>query len=588
MAKKGKFQQPRTEKPSEAEAAVHHTKKNHKKSAVIAAVVAGSLVAAILLIALIWGGSLLMGRTIYPNVHVAGINVGGLTPSEAQLHVDEAVSGMYAAQPLQVELPDRTLSFDPVQTNVTLHAEEAIAAAREYGRQKGVFGALFTYLSSLSKSHDIELEAALQLDTNYVQAMIRQVAEDVKIPAENSVVSMNKDKTEMTIQVGVTGRELDEEALYQVVYEAYETGELSPISWDYTEVPFTQVDLDALYADMTEGMADAYYDEEARKIVPGVDSIAFDLELARQKLKSAHEGVKLVFPLETVSPEITEETIRQEMFPDQLERRSSKYVNNPKRTENLRLACEAINGTILNPGDVFSFNEVVGERTEEKGYQPATIYGGDGESLDGVGGGICQVASTIYYTTLYLALEQVERAPHMYQVYYVPVGMDATIYWDSKLDYKFRNNREHPLMIMADLEGDMCNITILGTKENDNYVEMSSWTTETFESEDVEELDETKPVGYREQKQWSYTGAKAVACQKIFDGSGKLLKTNYIYSEYKSRPNIFIVGPSAEVPVDPGIPEDPWGDVDITIPETPDSGDAPWFPEDENWEDWLS
>ena len=188
--------------------------------------------------------------------------------------------------------------------------------------------------------------------------------------------------------------------------------------------------------------------------------------------------------------------------------------------------------------------------------------------MDGVGGGICQVASTIYYTTLYMNLEQVMREPHMYQVTYVPPGMDATVYWDSGLDYKFRNNRENPIKIQANVDGGYVNITFWGVEENDNYVEMTYQVLETWYDDDEEEVDETQAVGYRALKQSAYQGAKVEAYQKVYDGSGKLLKEKTITSTYKSRPNIYVVGPSEpEIPQEPD-PENPW-------PEDPGL-DNPW------------
>ena len=171
----------------------------------------------------------------------------------------------------------------------------------------------------------------------------------------------------------------------------------------------------------------------------------------------------------------------------------------------------------------------------------------------------------------------------MYLVTYVPAGMDATIYWDSGLDYKFRNNRENPIKITANVDGGYVNIAFWGVKENDHYVEMSNATLESWNDEDVEEVDETKPIGHREQKQTAYTGYKVEAYQKVYDGSGKLLKEKTIHSTYKSRPNIYIVGPSEEelppeeefpfpeIPFDPDLipdapAENPWVDPDIRDP----------------------
>src|SRR5699024_10646494 len=132
-------------------------------------------------------------------------------------------------------------------------------------------------------------------------------------------------------------------------------------------------------------------------------------------------------------------------------------------TNNLDLACKAINGTILNPGEIFSFNDVVGERTAAKGYLPATVYVTGGASAEELGGGVCQVASSIYYCSLFLNLEQVHREPHMYAVTYVDYGMDATVYWGS-IDYQFRNTLDYPIKIQANIDGGTVNITFWGAE----------------------------------------------------------------------------------------------------------------------------
>ena len=102
---------------------------------------------------------------------------------------------------------------------------------------------------------------------------------------------------------------------------------------------------------------------------------------------------------------------------DVLAEYSIAYTGDANRTTNLKLACEAINGKIIAPGQVFSFNDTVGERTAEKGYKAATVYSG-GESIPELGGGVCQVASTIYYATLHMDLEQVERTECRWMNFY--------------------------------------------------------------------------------------------------------------------------------------------------------------------------
>lgn len=132
---------------------------------------------------------------------------------------------------------------------------------------------------------------------------------------------------------------------------------------------------------------------------------------------------------------------------------STNYVNKPKRTTNLKLACKAINGTIIQPGETFSFNKVVGERTAKKGYKEATIFTGSESTAESLGGGVCQVASTIFNAALLGNLEIVERYQHSQRVTYCPLGRDAAIYWGSE-DFKFKNNTNYPIkMVMKCANG---------------------------------------------------------------------------------------------------------------------------------------
>lgn len=125
---------------------------------------------------------------------------------------------------------------------------------------------------------------------------------------------------------------------------------------------------------------------------------------------------------------------------------STNYVNNPDRTNNLKLACKAINGTIIQPGQTFSFNKVVGKRTAAKGYKPAPIFTGSTGHANGVGGGICQVASTMFNAALLSNFKIVERYQHSQKVSYVPAGRDAAIYWGSE-NFQFKNTLKYPIKI---------------------------------------------------------------------------------------------------------------------------------------------
>lgn len=120
-------------------------------------------------------------------------------------------------------------------------------------------------------------------------------------------------------------------------------------------------------------------------------------------------------------------------------------ISSPQRANNIVLATRSINGRVLMPGDIFSFNEVVGERTHKKGYQAAPVIIGD-KLEDGLGGGVCQVSSALYNAAYAAGLQSVERTHHTLPVHYVPEGMDATVDFGN-IDYKFKNNFKYPIYV---------------------------------------------------------------------------------------------------------------------------------------------
>ena len=537
----------------------------------LAAIIAGAVVLAILIGMFVWGLVLKAGDTIYPNVYLAGINVGGMDRNTAMATVEQAVSDSYASSVLNVQLPDRTLSFQPEQTKVALEPEEAIAEAMSYGRSGNPFSAVTTFWASKNREHYVDLQTVLNLDTDYIRQMIDAMAAEVESDPTPHKVTVNEQAETIVVEVGSPDRSLDADALYEAVYQAFMDRNFTPLKWEYDEVPCQPVDLEGLMERFGTPAEDAVYDEEAGIITEEVIGYGFDIEEEAKRIEEAAPGSKLIIKMGELVPEVTKADINSEYFGTKLYSKSSVYVVNADRTNNLKLACEAINGKIIAPGQVFSFNDTVGERTAEKGYKAATVYSG-GESIPELGGGVCQVASTIYYATLHMDLEQVERTEHMFVVTYVDMGMDATIYWGS-LDYKFRNTLDYPIKIQANIDDGSCNITFWGEKPLDKKVEMSYSILSTTPWEEVEEVDETKEPGFREEKCTPYTGYKVVTYKKVFDLDGNELSSGVeAYSTYEKRDHIFIVGPSEEKPMDPSDPNNPMFPEDPLAPDDPLSG----------------
>lgn len=538
------------------------------KTGLILGLAAGGLVLALVLGVFFFGLSLKHGDTIYPNVYVAGVNLGGMTRQEALDAASDVIAASYTGSTLKVELPDRTLTFSPSETNISLSAEEAIDKALAFGRSGNPFSAVTVWFSCRTGEQYLELQSLRDLDTDYISATIASVAEEIETDPQETTVRYDAATETLQVEVGYPDRSLDSEGLVEVICNALMNRDFQVISWDYDETPCAVPDLDAFAEAYGTPAEDAWYDEETRTIVPSVSGYGFDLEAARQQIAAAAPGSHLTIALSELQPSITTEVLEKDLFGTTLFETSSQYVVNANRTTNLTLACQAIDGLILNPGDIFSFNQVVGERTAEKGYQPATVYSG-GQSVEELGGGVCQVASTLYYATLHLNLEQVHREPHQFVVTYVPYGMDATIYW-GQIDYQFKNTLSNPIRILANTDDGSVNITIQGIQETDQTVKMEYVILETYPWQEVEEVDSTKEPGYRQVEVTPYTGYKVVTYKTIYDGDGnQISREQEALSVYSKRDQKVIVGPEETV-TDP----DPWDDwYDDTTP-WPDDGDG--------------
>lgn len=145
------------------------------------------------------------------------------------------------------------------------------------------------------------------------------------------------------------------------------------------------------------------------------------------------------------------------------------YYNeqNINRSTNIEIAASKINGTVILPNEIFSYNEVVGNRTEEAGFKLAHIYQA-GKIVDGIGGGVCQVSSTLYNASLYANLEIVERKSHQFMPTYVETGRDATV-TDEYIDFKFKNTRKYPVKIVCSAKNGILKCQIYGKREEIEY-----------------------------------------------------------------------------------------------------------------------
>lgn len=447
----------------------------HRKAPWIAAL------AVVLTAALVMGGLYLYEKLtdtgrILPNVYAGEVNLGDMTKEAAEAALAATAQG-YAEKNLTVELPDCKLVLSPQETGARLDTEKLVAAAWDYGRTGSVFSRLKARSSVKTQAHTLDVSDYLVLDTEYIQGALAQLSGDVDSSLTQTTVEVKgqdqKTGQTMTITMGTADRSVDMEDLYEKILKAYAADDFSPIQANYRETLPDKLDLTKLFAQYCTAPVDAVLDPETYDITPEQEGYGFDLEKVQAQVEEAREGQVLEIPFGVLAPKVTAASLEKDLFRDVLGQCSTEYSDIPSRTNNLILACEAIDGYIIKPGEIFSFNDVVGERTAEKGYQDALIYA-DGLSVPALGGGVCQVASTIYCCTLYADLEIVERYCHEFVAYYVPHwGMDATVYWGA-LDFRFRNNTDYPIRVEANVDEDGVNVALVGTDTKSYTVDIET------------------------------------------------------------------------------------------------------------------
>ena len=356
----------------------------------------------------------------------------------------------------------------------------------------------------------------------------------------------------LVVTTGRPGLLPDKMAVSEAVLDTIRKGTYDKkVVFDYEERKPSALSADYLYDKVASEAKDAYYELEDGKVVIHEHSlgIKFDKSIA-QKAIDSHKGNGLTFeiPLTISNPQLTTEDIESQLFGDTLGEHQTKFnTGDVGRSKNIMLAAHKINGTILAPGEVFSYNGVVGERSYSEGFETAHVYV-NGETVDGVGGGICQVSSTLFNAVVYANLDIVERVNHQLTVSYVPLGRDATVDYGN-IDFRFKNSTGHPLKIVCTADNGIMYTGLFGTKE-DKSLDVSFETSVIRELDPPERKkdDPTLPKGEEKIEKPGSSGY-VVDTYKIVKRDGKEPERIYLCrSTYNGSFKEILVGTGEEVP----------------------------------------
>lgn len=566
---KQKEEKPKFEKAKEKRKKVEKeiqkmdNKKSKKKYIIIGSVIAVIIVIGIF-ISTIFALLNINNDNIISGVSIEGIEVSGLSKEEAKAKI-EMVYQEKKEKEIPIKYQEYETTLNPTLMEVNYNIEKAIDEAYSIGRKENIFISNYDILFSLILKKNINVEMTLN------EEVTKQMIEDIGVNLPGVVIESSYaiEDDELIITKGKAGVSIDQDNLLKEVKERLKQIETNE---EYIEIPVIHkepeaIDIDKIHEEIYKEAQDAYYTKDPFAVYPEVEGVDFDVESARALLEEEKE--EYVIKLTITKPKITIDQIGSEAFPDRLSTFTTRYdVSDVDRSTNLVIACQKINGKVILSGETFSYNKALGPRTAAAGYKNGKIYSG-GEVVDGIGGGICQISSTLYNSVLLADLEIVERRNHQFVTSYVGPGRDATVVY-GMTDFQFKNTRQYPIKIAASAQNGIATISIYGIKEETEYTFKFSTKTVAsipFSTKYIE--DASLASGTEKIKQKGTNGLKTETyITKMLNG--KVVSTKLLSRDtYDAMTRIVIkgTGKTQETPVQtPEVPVTPTTPVE-TPPE---------------------
>lgn len=475
---------------------------------------------------------------IMPKTTVNGVDVGGMTQDQAETALEEDFQEKYSQAEISVSANGEEYTVElgnVLELDCGELAKQALAPSQAQFLTRG-----FSYVKAALVGTKLRTLPTVSDQETLHENIVDSGLIDIDTTVQTSYEIQDG---QLVFTIGTTGNSVDEEALTEQIHGAIQSGDYeSTLECPMAVGTVEPVDVEAVYRDVYKDPVDATLDpQNDYEIVESVTGVSFDRNQAAAALEGAEEGSQVKIDLDYKEPEITTQDMEENLFKDRLSTYTTKVSGTANRKSNVRLAAEKCNGVIMLNGDVFSYNDTVGERTAENGFKTAAAYL-NGETVQEYGGGICQVSSTLYAATLYANLEIVQRQNHTYASSYIDLGLDATVSWGGP-DFQFSNNKAYPIKIEASYYDGYMTVNIWGTKMDDTKVEMVSETLETIPYDTEYKDDPSQYVGESTVTQTGEDGYKVQTYRQIYDGDGNLISNEKeAYSVYSKHNKIVYQG----------------------------------------------
>ncbi len=441
-----------------------------------------------------------------------------------------------AGKTFALSLPGETLSVSAEELGLVPDMEAEADAILAWGRTGDRNRDALNWLLDRDRAVEFPRPWEPVLQEEPLRELCRRAAEKLDREPTRSIVFPEDEALQITL--GTDGVHVDQEALLEAMKTALARGELE-VRYVPETVPAQLPDLGSIWETLHTEPVNARFDD-TYQVQPEKPGRTFDLEAGKKILGNAKAGETVRIPILPLEPEVKAEELEGLLFRDLLASVDTPRTNNAVRTKNIEIAASMLNETILLPGQEFSYNGALGERTEEKGYGPATAYL-NGELVEEVGGGICQLSSALYYCCMLADEEILERTNHMYYQTYLPLGMDATVSWGGP-DFRFKLKDEYPILMKAWIEGGQLKTEIWGTKLDDGYVELEYHVDYTVPHKTVYYEHRRVKSGSRVITDYGRDGMQVTTYRVRYSGDGTLIeRVTEAVNVYSARDEVIVV-----------------------------------------------
>lgn len=477
--------------------------------------------------------------TFVSGISILGIDVSGLSKDDAKQKVTDDVSNRLSTDVI-FKHNDETYTLLPSSVGGSFDIDKVIDDAYSVGRNGNIFQNNFAILNAMINSKNFIPDFSFNSDSfdNSISQMNSNFADGIVEPSYD--ISGNN----LIIKSGKNGNIVDSDKIKSLFVDKLI---VVPYNTDSIEVPVfskeaNKIDIDAIHSEIYKEAQDASYTTNPYAVYPSSNGLDFNISIDEAKALITGDKDSYTIPLKTLYPNVKTSDIGIEAFPDLLSSYSTSFASSSSnRATNVSLATNKINGKVLMPGEVFSFNGTVGKRTPQAGFKVAGVYM-NGQVATDYGGGICQVSSTLYNAVLRANLEIVDRSNHMFEVGYVPIGTDATVSWGAP-DFKFKNSRSYPIKIVTSSSNRKCVVKFYGLKESEEYdIEIVSYRTGSVPYRTTYTTDSSLAAGQQKVIQRGSNGAKSVA-YRIRKKNGQVISKELLSKDtYDPHNQIIAVG----------------------------------------------